>query len=159
MEKETIRIVTPQFERTWDLDFNFIPKTNEEFIEVVTQAPIDILKGMGFCFWDTMNSIAAENAIKPKSKIIHIPAINLDGSDAPDFDFDIGRGNSPIQLQDVDEDIYLIPGEWYNSIPDNYPLTSITGRIEPFKKGKTDNDIRFGCLAYGIRRKSINQVS
>lgn len=45
---------------------------------------------------------------------------------------------------------WLLPGEWYDFIPEGYPLYCISGEIKPFKKGVTDNDIRFGCLAYGI---------
>lgn len=45
---------------------------------------------------------------------------------------------------------YLIPNEWYEYIPDGFDLVCISGKAEKFKRGRTDNDIRFGCLAYGI---------
>lgn len=45
---------------------------------------------------------------------------------------------------------WLFPEEWYSSIPDGYPVVDINEEIEPFKAGETDNDIRFGCLAYGF---------
>ena len=45
---------------------------------------------------------------------------------------------------------YLYPKEWYDSIPDGYPVTFISGDTEPFKTGKTDDDYRYGCLAYGF---------
>lgn len=47
--------------------------------------------------------------------------------------------------------LMLLPGEWYAHIPDGYAVETINGKTSSFRKGKTDNDIRFGCLAYGIR--------
>jgi hypothetical protein len=51
---------------------------------------------------------------------------------------------------DKGESLWLMPGEWYNHIPEGMPLTCIDGTTEPFKRGETDDDIRFGCLAYGV---------
>lgn len=45
---------------------------------------------------------------------------------------------------------YLYPGTWYNFIPEGYQVIDINGKEEKFYKGETDNDIRFGCLAYGF---------
>lgn len=45
---------------------------------------------------------------------------------------------------------WLYPYEWYAFIPNGYPITDINGVTEPFVKGETDNDIRFGALAYGF---------
>jgi hypothetical protein len=46
--------------------------------------------------------------------------------------------------------LWLFPGEWYASIPDGYEIVDISFNTEKFKYKETDNDIRFGCLAYGI---------
>jgi hypothetical protein len=46
--------------------------------------------------------------------------------------------------------LYLLPGEWYRSIPAGFPITDICGGDELFSPGVTDDDIRFGCLAFGI---------
>ena len=46
--------------------------------------------------------------------------------------------------------LWLFPGEWYEFIPEGFVVTDINYKTEPFKKGATDDDIRFGCLAYGI---------
>lgn len=46
--------------------------------------------------------------------------------------------------------LWLFPSEWYDSIPEGYPIISIMFQKEPFVRGETDNDIRFGCLAFGI---------
>jgi hypothetical protein len=45
---------------------------------------------------------------------------------------------------------FLYPKEWYDLIPENYEIVCISGEVEHFKKGVTDDDIRFGCIAYGF---------
>ena len=107
---------------------------------------------MGFRKWDTMNNIIRENSEMPKHKFISIPCINMDGSDAPDLTTDVGRKDAPTEELEIDEDIWMIPGEWYNSIPNRFLITGLYGETYPFEKGKSDDDIRFGCLPYGIRR-------
>lgn len=46
--------------------------------------------------------------------------------------------------------LLLFPVEWYPMIPPGFMLTSISGETEPFEPGVTDDDCRFGVLAYGI---------
>lgn len=45
---------------------------------------------------------------------------------------------------------WLFPKEWYSIIPDGFPIIDISGIKEEFKSGVTDDDCRFGCLAYGF---------
>ena len=45
---------------------------------------------------------------------------------------------------------WLYPGEWYDHIPEGYEVTDIMGNTEAFAPGVTDDDIRYGCLAYGF---------
>ena len=45
---------------------------------------------------------------------------------------------------------WLFPAEWYPHIPAGTPVVDINGETEAFNPGVTDNDIRFGCLAYGF---------
>lgn len=146
---DEISIATPQFERTEKLDFEYIPRTEDQFLIVVNTAPFEILKGFGFSKWDTMNNIIKENASKPISKKVSIPIINVPGEN---FEFEIGRKDHPIEPLSIDEDIILIPGEWHNMIPDGFIVTGLYGEKYPFKKGKTDDDTRYGCLPYGITR-------
>ena len=47
---------------------------------------------------------------------------------------------------------YLYPGEWFNLIPEGLLVIDIGGKEELFSKEKSDDDIRFGCLAYGFKR-------
>lgn len=49
--------------------------------------------------------------------------------------------------------LWLFPCEWYDHIPDGTRIISISGEHEFFKRGETDNDRRFGALAYGFERK------
>lgn len=46
--------------------------------------------------------------------------------------------------------LMLFPGEWYDKIPEGFPIVDICEMHKEFHRGKTDDDIRFGCLAYGI---------
>lgn len=46
--------------------------------------------------------------------------------------------------------LMLFPGEWYHHIPAGYMVTCIDGTESPWEPGVSDDDIRFGCLAYGI---------
>lgn len=51
---------------------------------------------------------------------------------------------------------YLFPAEWYDCIPDGYLVTFIDGSTEPFVRGETDDDRRFGMLPFGwIVRRAV----
>lgn len=145
-----VNIVTPQFERTEKLDFQWKPSNYHEFITTITKAPWDILKGFGFRKWDTMNNLIRENALKPKSNKVSIPIIN---KSEEYLEVECGRGESPTDILQEDEDVILFPGEWYDIIPDGFIVTGLYGESYAFEKGKSDDDIRFGCLPYGIKRK------
>lgn len=49
---------------------------------------------------------------------------------------------------------WLYPHEWYGIIPDGTPIVSISGEKELFQRGVTDDDMRFGALAYGFMSRS-----
>lgn len=48
--------------------------------------------------------------------------------------------------------LMLIPGNLFNSIPKGYPIVDIFGKKEKFDPATSDDDVRFGCLPYGILR-------
>ena len=50
-----------------------------------------------------------------------------------------------------EENLWLLPYEWYGEIPEGVELESISGRIFSFQPGVTDDDMRYGLLAYGFR--------
>ena len=148
---DNIEIITPQFERTNKLAFEYKPKTVYEFMAIVETAPRSILSGLGFGKWDTMNNCIKENMGKPSHEEVEIPIINSKQGETAKFD--IGHGGCPTKLLEIDEDILLFPAEWYGIIPDGFIVTGLNGESYPFENGKSDDDMRFGCLAYGIRRK------
>lgn len=48
--------------------------------------------------------------------------------------------------------LWLYPAEWYDRIPEGHVVTTISGNEEPFRRGETDDDRRFGVLAYGFQK-------
>lgn len=65
-------------------------------------------------------------------------------------------GCEPWDEPDADGNVLLLfPGEWYEMIPDGFEIVNISGNKEKFVSGDTDDDIRFGCLSYGILVKKI----
>lgn len=50
-----------------------------------------------------------------------------------------------------DGGLALIPGEWHRRLPAGLVLECISGEKAVVGKDYIDNDIRYGCLAYGIR--------
>ncbi|MBZ9894194.1 hypothetical protein LB545_07535 [Mesorhizobium sp. BR1-1-6] len=50
--------------------------------------------------------------------------------------------------------LWLYPAEWYDHIPEGHVMRCIDGNDYPFKRGETDDDMRFGALAYGFLRKA-----
>ena len=49
-----------------------------------------------------------------------------------------------------DRTLMLIPGEWYEHIPNGYVVVDANGKAAVFSKATHSNDIRYGCLAYGV---------
>lgn len=50
-----------------------------------------------------------------------------------------------------DGGLAMIPGEWHSRLPKGLRLEGISGEEVEVGKDYIDDDIRFGCLAYGIR--------
>ena len=175
--KEQISITTSPHERSKSETIKPVPQTEAEFYRIINNAGWQELKEYGFRKWDTMNNLISENIdTKDESKMVSIPAFNI--SSVEDIaDIIVGAVNGedlqpdssmlvdlstviprPTQLLDEDEWVMLFPGEWYGLIPDGFKCTGLWGQEEDFiKGGETDDDTRFGCLAYGIRRKIITK--
>lgn len=51
---------------------------------------------------------------------------------------------------DEESDLYLFPLWLVPLIPEGMEVTSINGETFKYSKENTNNDIRFGCVAYGI---------
>ena len=54
-------------------------------------------------------------------------------------------------LQKWDDDLWLYPAEWYDYIPEGYEIVDINGKTEQFCSGETDDDRRYGALAFGCK--------
>jgi len=145
-------ISTPQFDRLEKRDYEYVPYTKDQFYGVIQKAPWDILKGMGFSKWDSMNNLIEENNLRKEGDKIEIPFINSDGT----FTVDNGKKNLQSEPLENDEDVILFPGEWFNSIPKGFILTGLFGESYEFDKNTSDDDTRYGCLPYGFRRIKIN---
>lgn len=143
-----IQIVSPPHERVEKLKNSWKPSNEAEFYEAIEQ-PWDKLKNWGFKKWDTMNSIIQEN-IELEPDIIDIPIIN--GEEDEVFSMKVGSLTRPRKLLNKDEDVILFPGEWFDIIPNGFEATSLWGETVIFNPEKADDDIRFGCIPYGIRR-------
>ncbi len=51
--------------------------------------------------------------------------------------------------------LWLYPAQWYQHIPNGTVVTDINGNTERFERGVTDDDMRFGALAYGFTRAAL----
>ena len=100
---DTIRIVTPQFERTDGIQVP-IPMFSPNQWANIYQMSDASLKELGIGIWD----------------------------------------------KDENGTHYLFPKEWYGIIPKGLMVKFIDGTEEPFQPGVTDDDYRFGCLAFGF---------
>ncbi len=47
--------------------------------------------------------------------------------------------------------LMLLPGEWYDKVPDEFELESMSEELVVFKHGETDSTTRLGVLGYGVR--------
>lgn len=120
-------VVTPQYERTYNLEINWKPETKDELETLIKSAPKDILKKMGVGIWTTYDTLEKDiqEGLEP---------------------------DEPITYMNPGDIHYLFPGEWYNLIPEGFECVDIFGEKELFSLGKSDDDIRFGCLGYGFVR-------
>lgn len=162
MKKDTIHICTPQFDRTESLEYQFVPTSEVEFYNTINNASWEVLKGIGFGKWDTWNSVVSENR-KEKTEMVVLPVFNMDEIvDVINGDkvraenvtlLDLSpKHELPKDFKEKNLWILLFPHEWYNSIPNGFMVTGLSGEQYAFEKGKADDDKRFGCLPYGIIR-------
>ena len=54
--------------------------------------------------------------------------------------------------------LWILPGEWYDELPEGYEFVSILGEVVKFEAGVSDDDIRFGLLPYGILCEPLGSV-
>jgi len=56
------------------------------------------------------------------------------------------------QIWNKDENTihWLYPSKWFKLIPEGLEIITISNKIEKFDIHDTDNDMRFGALAFGF---------
>lgn len=95
---------------------------------------------------------------------IEVPAPVVDFSKLPSLFEETLKQIGCQKWDEPDKDgnvLWLYRAEWYDHIPNGTPIVDINGEKELFKRGETDDDMRFGALAYGFLRKAdiAGQVS
>lgn len=120
MTRSKLRIRTPQFRREPGAPAPAAPPQDAQAWEDLRKLDRKALRELGLRPWNDPTADDSENA-----------------HDAKD---------SPLKTYVL----MLFPGEWYEHIPEGYKIVDIFGVREVFEAGTTDNDIRFGCLPFGI---------
>lgn len=149
--KQLMEFYIAPTEREDVLEYEYIPENEEQFIAFMNTAPNSILEGLGFVKWESINNIILENQERLTAPQPVSMAYRKASGGYGEIDIPLHK-ELPLELLAVDEDLWLIPGEWYSIIPNGFVMTGLLGQSYPFEKGKSNNATRFGCLPYGIRR-------
>lgn len=156
-----MEIITPQFDRTDGKTIRWFPKCAADLDALKTASKAELReKGLG-----PWGEIPDPEAPAPLARA-DVRAAMADGRPLAGDIADalggraatVGEVCSLLGIGEPDTGtkstergmLWLFPFEWYDHIPDGYMVTTISEHVEPFKRGETDNDKRFGCLAYGI---------
>lgn len=86
---------------------------------------------------------------RPKTHYEYAALLNLDTDSIKKIgcqSWKIERDGSPYDGRTL----WLYPHEWYDHIPNGTIVVDINGEEEAFEQGKTDDDKRFGALAFGF---------
>ena len=128
-DDDEIQVTTPQFTRPKGEPGPAAPPSTPDDWEALRQASRQELKERGCRCWSALVEVDETTATGRARR----------------------RGS---RYEDVDgggtHELWLLPGEWYSSIPRGFAIIDIFGTDETFEPGKTDDDIRFGCLSFGI---------
>lgn len=118
--------------------------SSESFVE-------DLRKALGLKPDDTLEIMTPQFTRTDGRKIVYAPRTERE--------YDALKLMEPNNLKDIGCQIWdrengrthwLYPYEWYPFIPNGYGITFIGGDTGIFRKGETDDDIRFGALAFGF---------
>lgn len=127
-ETEKIVVHTPQFERRSGRRPPVTPSTVEEY-DALKRLDRETLRLYCLGLWGL--GVAMEGG-----------SYNMDEEDD----------------EKCDSEIWLYPGEWFDSIPDGYPVVGLFGKATLFDRATADDDIRFGCLPYGFGRPKTREA-
>lgn len=128
---ETVKVRTPEFNRPASWEPAMLAPDDARTWAGFTAADAKTLHAWGCRRWSTFTTEPPKDG-----KIYHTDA----------WFFDIKDGDTRVPTHEL----WLFPAEWYDSIPNGFPVTDINGCIELFERGKTDDDRRLGLLAFGI---------
>lgn len=145
----SIEIISAPHGRENELKGQYIPETEEEFLEALKK-PLKVLQSYGFSIWDSLSEVVKENQEGAgEVKYVTFPSYNTDGSYAGETTMKVGAHNRPLEC-DQDKWIVLFPVEWFGVIPDGFNVVGLYGEAYKFDRLTASDDCRFGCLGYGI---------
>lgn len=133
---ERVEVTTPTFQRPASWEPAMLPPdvSDKRAWAGFTAADRDTLRAWGCRPWGQMTTEPPANG-------------HARHADAWYFNLDDDDTN---EKRPATHELWLLPAEWYDSIPNGFPVIDINGCLEQFERGKTDDDRRFGMLAYGV---------
>ena len=132
---EPVEVMTPEFNRPRSWTPAMLPPTDARSWSGFTAADAETLYAWGCRPW---NAFTTE---RPSGQRVgHKEA----------WFYDVDAVRELVGHAESTHELWLFPAEWYDSIPNGFPIVDINGCIEQFERGKTDDDRRFGLLAYGV---------
>jgi len=142
---EELHITTPTFERPSNLPPPMIPPTAQRDWAEFQRMDREALRAWG------LQPFAGYTTEPPRvaGGIVHRDAFYYERDSNDD-----GGDERP-----QTHTLWLFPGTWYQHIPNGFPIVDIFGVLDEFERGKTDDDIRYGCLAFGVMIPEPNRAS
>lgn len=118
--------------RVWNKQWEALNMENDSELNIIALGPLfdrtdDIVPSR-----EGLYSIAQFQALKDKSA-----------------EYLLSMGCQIWSVED-NKTLWLYPTEWYDIIPDGLEIADISGGVELFKKGETDDDRRVGALSFGF---------
>ena len=117
---EQVRVLTPQFERTDGKVITWFPECAEDR-DTLKPAPAAILRDIGMQVWDSTDS----DTLGAEEKR-NIAKHGFKGT------------------------LWLFPAEWFDHIPEGYPVISVFWEKRPHDRKPGCNDPRYGALFFGF---------
>ncbi len=139
----------PQFNRENEEVIVYFPKTKKEYQDLKNLSHEE-LTNFGCRAFGTFKKRNKKEDLKNKNKLV------VKGSIYESLDnelYDELYDEEKTKYKGAKYVLWLFPAEWYEHIPKGLKIVDINGVVENFEPNKTDDDRRFGCLAYGFLQK------
>lgn len=126
-------------------DFDVILDTSDEnFVE-------DLRKAIGLRPGDTLNISTPQFTRTDGRSITYMPTTAEEYTALKNMEPEnLKKVGCQIWNKENGKTHWLYPAEWYKHIPEDTEIFNIFGKTERFLLGKTDDDMRYGALAYGF---------